>query len=165
MLSRVVFLLVLASFPADTSRTLQERYGKPISDSHSQPGSETYLVRPEIVASVRYGKSARVCDILVRPARFVLPINSRNNAIDSKRMAEILDELLPVKERGKEGIPSILDVACFGANTDLVCSGVEYDWEKVAIHRNGGNGHEQYATIRWKRDECHFKAYPNADVP
>jgi len=161
----VVLLVLLASFPADTSHTLQVRYGQPISDPHGRPGSETYLVRPGIVASVRYGKSGHVRNILVRPAKPFYPLRSRKNAISSKQMDEILNELVPAEERGKEGTPNLLDVTCFPANTDSVCSGVEFDWEKVFIHHNGGNGNEQCATIRWKRDECHSKPYPDEDVP
>ena len=161
----IVLLVALASFPADTSHTLRERYGQPISDAHSQPGSESYQVRPGIAASVRYGRSGHVCNILVRPTRLYYPIQSRKNAIGSKQMDEILDELVPVKERGKPGIPNLLDVGCFPANTDSVCSGVEYDWEKVFIHHNGDSGSEQYATIRWKRSECNSKPYPDEDLP
>jgi hypothetical protein len=54
-----------------------------ISDAHSQLGSETYGVRPGIVASVRYGKSGHVCEVLVRPAKPFYPIQSRLSAISS----------------------------------------------------------------------------------
>jgi hypothetical protein len=58
----VASLFVLAaSFPADTGPTLHERYGRPIS--------ETYLVRPGIVASARYGGSGHVCEIVLSPRK------------------------------------------------------------------------------------------------
>jgi len=166
MQSRLVVAILLAglsSFPADTSRSMRERYGQPISDPRGQPGSEAYLVSPGIVASARFGKSEHVCYVLVRPAEPTYPLNSRRNSISSRQMGEILDELVPLSQRGKQGITDLLDVHC--ANTDSVCSGVILDYERLAVHRNGGGGSEQYATIRWKRAECDFQAFPHPDAP
>jgi hypothetical protein len=156
-----VLMLVLASFPADTSHTLQERYGQPLpdADKYDQPGTETFRVRPGIVASVQYGKSGHVCHILVRPARPFSPIQSRKNTIGTRPQANgILVDLVPVEERGKYLNPTLLDLACMGHDTDAVCSGVEEEWEKVVIHHNGGDDSEQYAEIHWKRDECNQAA-------
>jgi hypothetical protein len=152
-----VLMLVLASFPADTSHTLQERYGPPLPDPdpHDQPGTETYRVRPGIVASVQYGESGHVCHILVRPARPFRPINSRKNTIGTRPQANgILIDLVPVEERGRYVRPTLLDLACAGNDTDVVCGGVEEEWETVVIHHNGGDDSEQYAEVHWKRAEC-----------
>jgi hypothetical protein len=153
-----VLLVVVASFPADTSHTLQERYGQPLPDpdKYDQPGTETFRVRPGIVASARYGESGHVCDILVRPAQPFSPIQSRKNKIGSRPQVNgILIELVPVEERGRYVLGSFLILGCSGFGTDdVVCSGVEEEWDKVVIHHNGGDDSEQYAEIHWKRDEC-----------
>jgi hypothetical protein len=142
----VLLLLVgLASFPADTSQTLHERYGQPIL--------ETYLVRPRIAAAVRYGASAHVCAITVYPEHPRHPLSSPENSIgDDKQVAEVLSELVPEKERGKYLMGTFLDLACPGKDVD--CGGVEEDWEKLTIHRMGNSYAEHYAAIHWKRDEC-----------
>jgi len=152
-----MLLVVLASFPADTSQTSQERYGQPVPDpnAHEQPGTENFQIRPGIFASAQYGKSGRVCHILVRPAQRFSPMNSRKNTIGSRSQVDgILGELMPVKERGRYVIETFLNLLCVGYENDAVCYGGEEEWEKVVIHHNGGNDSEQYAEIHWKRDEC-----------
>jgi hypothetical protein len=137
----------LASFPADTSHTLQERYGQPIS--------ETYLVRPGIAVSVRYGASGHVCVMVVEPERAERPLNRRENNIgDYGQTVEMLKELVPEKEWGKYNMPTLLHLACAPFDTDMDCGGVEEDWEKLVIKRNGGKDRQHYASIQWKRDEC-----------
>ncbi len=145
----VVFLVAgLASFPADTSHTLQERYGQPIS--------ETYLVRPGIVISAHYGASGHACAVIVKPERpNHLPDSLKNTTGQDVQVVGILAELVPEKERGKYVMGTFLHLACSSSDTDIVCGGVEEDWEKVVILRSGNNKSQQYATIQWKRDECH----------
>src|ERR1700722_12113416 len=106
-----MLLLVLASSPADTSQTSQERYGQPVPDpnAHEQPGTENFQIRPGIFASAQYGKSGRVCHILVRPAQPFSSMNSRKNTIGSRSQVDgILGELMPVKERGRYVIGTFL---------------------------------------------------------
>lgn len=145
----IVFLVAgLATFPADTSHTLQERYGQPIS--------ETYRVRPGIAVSARYGASGHVCAIVVEPEQPQYPLNDRKNTIgDYEQVAGILKELVPERERGKYVIGTFLDMVCLPLDADTDCGGVEEDWEKLVIHRSGSSDRQHYATIRWKRDECH----------
>ena len=145
------FLLAgLASFTADTASTLQERYGMPIS--------ETYLVRPGIVVWARYGLSGHVCAMLVKPERAEYPLNRRENTIGNYQQAqEIVRELIPEKQRGKYGEPTISHLA---GPFDTDGSGVEEDWEKLVINRSGGNDATHYISIRWKRDECR-EIYPD----
>jgi hypothetical protein len=140
----VASLFVLAaSFPADTGPTLHERYGRPIS--------ETYLVRPGIVASARYGGSGHVCEIVLSPRKPSSLIKSGNYTIESKELTEVLDELVPLNERGKYLIGTFDNITCLRAND---CQGVQSKWENVVIYRNGSTGNEHYATIQWRREEC-----------
>jgi len=160
-LSLVFLVVALGAFPADTSETLRARYGRPIPDDQALAGTETFVVRPLIVASVLYGKSGHVCDILIRPERPVYPLQSRKNVIGSDQIAGIIDELVPVEVRGKPLGTMVLDALCGGSDPDRVCSGIADDWANLNIRHNSGGGREQYAIIRWKRDECHFEPYPN----
>jgi len=144
----VAYLLVFAaSFPADTAETLHGRYGHPIS--------ETYLVRPAVVASVRYGSSGYACEIVVSPRKPSSLIKSGNYTIDSKELTEVLDEIVPTNERGKYLIGTFDNITCLPDND---CQGVQGKWEKVVIYRNGSTGNEHYATIQWRREECLWKS-------
>jgi hypothetical protein len=144
----VAFLLLgLASFPADTSQTLHERYGQPIS--------ETYLIRPGIAVAARYGASQHVCSTTIYPEHPTHPLNSRENSIgDDRQVAEMLSELVPTKERGKYLMGTFLDLFCFVEGETAYCGGVEEDWEKLKIDRMGTKDANRYAAIHWKRDEC-----------
>jgi hypothetical protein len=147
-----LLLLVFAlqsSFTGKTALTLRERYGQPIS--------ETYLVRPGIAVSAIYGESGDVCELLISPQKSSSLMKSANltpATIDFNQMTEIIDELVPVSERGKGKGTSMLNLRCLPADD---CAGSEGSWEKLRIYRNAGRGGEHYATIQWQRDECNSK--------
>jgi hypothetical protein len=142
-----VVLLAVAfqgSFTARTPETLRHRYGKPLS--------ETFLVRPGIVASVKYGTSGNTCELLIIPkdpdAIFTAP---SSRTIDVKLLTEIEDELVPKTERGKFIIGTFLNIVCLPQND---CAGTQEDWENVAMYTNAGETGTRYEEIQWKRDEC-----------
>jgi hypothetical protein len=147
-----LLLLVFAlqtPFTGKTALTLRERYGQPIS--------ETYLVRPGIAVSASYGKSGDVCELLISPQKPSSLIKSANEppaTIDFYQMTEIIDELVPITERGKGLSSGMLNLRCLPADD---CAGSMGHWEKLLIYRNAGRGGEYYATIRWQRDECNSK--------
>lgn len=145
----VLFLLLgLASFSADTSQTLRERYGQPIS--------ETYIVKPGVVASAKYGVSGHVCAIAIKPQQALHPLKRRGNTIgNSSQVFAILEELAPEQERGKRQTPAFLNLVCMGPDTgEMDCGGVREDWERLVVYRMGNDSVQHYATIQWKRDEC-----------
>jgi hypothetical protein len=147
-----ITLVALASFPFDTHQTLREKYGKPIPDAYAQPGAETYLVRPGIAVSVRYGNSGRVCNLLVRPEPAIYPIDSRKNAISAKLVDQVLAELVPQKERGRYVIGGFRNL--YSLDPDSTDFGTEEEWEKITIVRNGNIEIDQFATVHWNRHEC-----------
>jgi hypothetical protein len=147
-LGLVMLVFVLqSSFIGKSALTLHERYGQPIS--------ETYLVRPDIAVSATYGKSGDVCELLISPQMASSLIKSANEpaaTIDFHEMTEIIDELVPLTERGKAVGTGMLNLRCLPADD---CAGSMGHWEKLLIYRNAGpRGGERYATIRWQRDEC-----------
>jgi hypothetical protein len=147
LFTAVSFIFALGVLlPADTSSDFSKRYGSPIC--------ETYLVRPAIVASVSYGKSGQACEIVVSPNQSGEPIKSRNTTINSQQLTEVLDEIVPVEERGKMRMGIFAHLTCWPS---LDCEGTQTIWDTVEIYRNGGDNNEHYATIQWNRDECHQK--------
>lgn len=130
-------LFLQASFPADTGRSLRDRYGQPIS--------ENFLVRPGVVATASYGASGHVCNVVVSPQRLW------NSTLDSVNVGDIIDEIVPKSKRGKPVIAGFVDAICF-PTTD--CGGSDELWENVDIFYNGSTGSERYVRIHWRRDEC-----------
>jgi hypothetical protein len=100
MLGTSAFVLLLqASYPANTSQTLRQRYGPPIS--------ENFLIRPGVVATASYGSSGHVCQIVLSPQRLW------NSTLNSVNVGDLIDEVVPVSERGKQVIAVFVDAMCF----------------------------------------------------
>lgn len=137
-------LTVEASFPARTPQTLRQRFGKPIS--------ETFLVRPGIVVTARYGASGNTCELLIRPEKSDEITNESNSDIDYDLLNGIEDELVPVAERGKYVMGTFLDFTCLWG--DDCGAGTQEDWENVVIYRNAGKNGARYCVIKWTRHEC-----------
>jgi hypothetical protein len=71
--------------------------------------------------------------------------------IDSKLLAEIIDELVPENERGRGIMAIFYNISCLPTNN---CWGAGGRWEKVEVYRNGATNDEHYATIQWHGAEC-----------
>jgi hypothetical protein len=138
-------LLLHPALPSHPGENLRSRYGNPMS--------ETYLVRPNIVASVSYGPSGDPCEIVISPKTPDLIVRKWPGTaeIDYDTLDAIEDELVPKSERGKFKMSTILDIVCI---PDDDCAGSQDDWTKVVIYSNSGQHGGHYASISWKRDEC-----------
>jgi hypothetical protein len=121
---------------------MRQKYGLPIS--------ETYLVKPGVAASGSFGASGHVCEIVVSPDE---PDSVRRlQTFTRQQLTDVIDELVPVNERGKPMDAGFFNIACL---PDNVCAGSTSDSENVSIYRNGGSDRERYATVQRTRDECH----------
>ena len=144
LLSLPVLLFALqVSFPVDSAQTMRQRYGPPTS--------ETYLVKPGVVASVSFGASGHVCEIVVSSENRDA-VRSGNRKFTPEELTQVIDELVPMNERGKPMGGGFFNARCL---PDDDCAGTFSDSEKVSIYRNGGIDGERYATIHWTRDECY----------
>jgi len=141
-----VFFVLGSSFPGKTIETMCQRYGPPLS--------ENFVVRPGIVVTATYAKDGHVCELLITPQKPITPIKPADQtakSIDSKLLTELIDELVPEKERGRGISGGFLNLMCLPSND---CAGSGSNWEKVSIYRNGGNNEEHYATIIWGDADC-----------
>jgi len=137
------------SFPGKTGETMRDRYGPPVSES--------FLVRPGIVVSVSYSKKGQACELFIRPqepASLVKSAGQTAKSIDSKLLTEVIDELVPVGERGRHIFDTFLNMRCLPTDD---CAGTGSTWEKISIYRNGGSNEEHYATIQFLDKDCGFK--------
>jgi hypothetical protein len=146
-ISTLFFASVLqAPFLSKTSETLQQQLGKPIS--------ETYIVKPGILVTVGYGPSGQTCELVISPREPDVIVRKwpGSGEIDTDVLWGIEDELVPKSERGKHIMDTFLNIICLPEND---CSGVESNWEKITIYRNGGGKvGPHYSKIEWKREEC-----------
>jgi hypothetical protein len=74
----VLALALQAAFQPDNARSLRQKYGAPISES--------YLVRPGVIASASYGPTGDVCEIVLSPRRLW------NITLDDKLVSQLTEE-------------------------------------------------------------------------
>jgi hypothetical protein len=91
---KIVLILLLACFSvvAQTKGELKKRFGDPVS--------ETFMVRPGIVLTATYTPSGQIRELLIAPEVSGL-IKSTSKTLSHYVLREIIDELVPARERGK----------------------------------------------------------------
>jgi hypothetical protein len=145
-----LFFAAQGALPGISGETMRQRYGPPVS--------ETFLIRPGLVATASYGKNSQVCELFISPQKPTTPIKSADQtpkSIDSKSLTEVINELVPESERGRgPSAAEFLNVRCLPSDD---CAGTGSNWEKVSIYRNGGSNDEHYATIQWHNSDCASK--------
>ena len=85
--------------------------------------------------------------MIVAPERPSSLIKSNIEEIDHSLLREIIDELVPLNDRGKYKIGSFLNILCLPKND---CAGTSEDYEKLIIYYNAGRKGANYAVIQWK---------------
>ena len=143
---KIAFLLLIlcTTATAQSSTGLRQKYGSPVKES--------YLVRDSILATASYNKEGRqVCEILIEPLPPSTPIKSDDQKIKSGILDELINELVPMQERGKHLMSGFLNLTCLPRDD---CAGTGEDYENVYIYRNGGIDSHRYATIQWKKVGC-----------
>jgi len=136
---KIVFIVLLTCFSvgAQTKDEFKKRFGDPVS--------ETFIVRSGIVVTATYTQSGQVRELLIAPQMTGL-IKSKDKTLSYDVLREIIDELVPAKERGKSIISGFLNLTCLPQND---CAGSSEDYEKVTIYYNAGRGGVNYAVIQW----------------
>jgi hypothetical protein len=138
----VLFLCITAS--AQTREEFHNRYGSPIS--------ETFTALPDVFVTVSYADTGEVCEMIIHPQQLTSALDYPiTKTMQSQELIKMIDELVPVKQRGKRLIGGFLNLNCQPLNN---CQGIMDNYERVAIVRTGGDNKERYATIRWKATPC-----------
>jgi hypothetical protein len=146
----VIVLLAAVVSTAQTSSTLRQKYGQPTSETHNgRPMSETYNVRADIKVTVRYTKSGDVCEMFVAPLSETT--DGKPSLLKSQPLDEVIDELVPKEQRGKQLMDTFLNIACLPKND---CFGVERNYQRLTIHVHGSTDAHPYASIQWKNHTC-----------
>lgn len=138
-------VLFQGSSAIGTSNDLRQRYGPPVS--------ETFAVRPNVMASASYGVSGRICEMVIssKQSSSLTKHWPNNRTIDSKTLKDLEGELIPTSERGKFQTSRFVNATCLPAND---CEGSSEEWENVVIYANAGRDGIRYETIQWRRAEC-----------
>jgi hypothetical protein len=85
--------------------------------------------------------------MLIAPERPSDLIKSYLATLDYKLLRELLDELVPQKDRGEYIIGTFLNIMCLPKND---CAGSSEEFEKLTIYYNAGQDGANYAVVQWK---------------
>jgi hypothetical protein len=136
----ILLLLICTSALPQTQGSLRAKYGRPVA--------ETFKVRPGIIVTVTYSSTGRAHEMIIAPELPDTPIKSSTATIDNGLVREIIDELVPLKERGKYLMGTFLNITCLPKND---CAGSSEDYENLSIYYNVGKGGVNYAVIQWEK--------------
>ena len=131
-------LLCLLSGATQVSRDWRTKYGA--------PEAETYSVRPGIAVTVYYSAEGQTCRTKIEPFIANPPDNLEN----------ILEEIIPLSERGKQVSSIGLTSSANGIGSMV--------YERVSISLNTTQalaGILQSATIYWKGIQCKLPEQKN----
>ena len=163
MRSRIILaglLMVWLSFSAvgQTSSELEQRYGAP--KSFSQGPSSAYEIRPGFFLTAKYADDGQACEMRIEAFPKYEPITARNVSISEELVTTLIDELVPVSNRGAED-------STYGVTFWFGRGGPRsYSYEKVSIFVANGWGIEKGKRwekmsspilIEWKTRKCSQK--------
>jgi hypothetical protein len=143
MKTMLILLLTCMAAISQTSDTFRQKYGAPVSES--------YLVRPGILAIMNYAKNGKVCSIYVTAQTNPKFTKGNITPIDNKVLWKIVGELVPDSQRGKLLKSGFLNLTCVGCESFY---GSEESYEKVYIRIGGSSNENQTASIRWNGISC-----------
>jgi hypothetical protein len=124
------------------------QYRDDLKEKYGQPLAETFLIRPGIIATASYNSTGQVTELLIASQLTDL-IKSKSRGLSHETLKEVIDELIPISERGRGLFRGFLNIGCMPQND---CYGSYNDYEKVIIYYNAGqHGDVNYAVIRWKK--------------
>src|SRR2546423_1851207 len=94
LLIATLLLLLPLLIAAQTSSDLRQKY-------RVSSIVESYEVRPNVIATVSFGENNQIASILIRPRPSFDDDDKSKTEIPYKLIVEVLNELVPVAQRGK----------------------------------------------------------------
>jgi hypothetical protein len=151
---KALLIMLLAAAPslAQTSGELRRKYGDPeiLSHKSSQVLVVRYIVRGNIMVTVKFGSNERACELRIEPRQTRTQNSRRVDVMAESEAEQIIEELSPKAERGR---------LIKTADRNLGCSTVIFgDYERVMIavtRRCAAQGGGTFSVkIRWKDTVC-----------
>lgn len=140
LISILLILTAVVTVVAQTSSTLKEQYGAPDAKG-------LFRVRPEIGLEAIFGRNGQPKAMTIKPFDTKGPNTNAPKVMSKHTAVEILDEVLPVAQRGKKGSSYSSEYGCTSSD--------HIEYEKVVIgivnrcERQGGGTYS--VNIRWKK--------------
>jgi len=124
---------------SQTQVSLRQKYGTPLT--------ETFVIKPGITLTATYSPVGEVREMIIAPERPSTVIKSTTTTLDYRMLHQMIDELVPPKDRGDFIMGSFLNITCLPKND---CAGAMEDYKKLTIYFNAGEKGTNYVVIQWK---------------
>ena len=132
-----LFLCLPLVFP-QVSSDWRKRYGP--------PASERYIIHDEILTTVFYSQEGRTCKAIIEPAKPQPPGS----------FEEVLNEIIPVSDRGKR-----IDALGLSSGALTAINYTDYERVRISLAKSGEGapttattGNVVWATIEWHGVQC-----------
>jgi hypothetical protein len=135
-------MLTCAVVLGQSKDELKAKYGSPVS--------ETFIVRPGIEVTATHAATGRIVELVISPQNtgLIKSKSSTGKSLTNDLLRTIVDELVPMPNRGKYLIGTFMDFTCLPHDD---CAGSEEDYERLTIYYNAADGDgSNYAVIQWK---------------
>ncbi len=150
-LLRIMSFVLLGGLPvvAQSSSELERKYGRPDNHLVTRLG---YEVRPGVIMTVSFAADGQMCEALIEPDRVTETGVDRGKRIPAALAREIVDEIVPIAQRGRQ-----IRGMTMGNYTSW--SWTDYDRVRISSVLVGVGGPEEElkvdeVRIRWKERRC-----------
>src|SRR5215469_4189720 len=115
----LVVLFICTTVSAQSREELRSKYGPPVS--------ETFTAKPGVFVTVSYTATGEVCQMIIHPQQLTTNLDYPiTKTMESRNLASIIDEVVPVTQRGKRLMGTFINLMCLPLNN---CQGVMEDYE------------------------------------
>jgi hypothetical protein len=140
-------------------------FPKPQNEKFSRYKSiETYEIRPGILMMPKYAEDGRVCELTLEKHHYSNETASLSSAIPREMFTQLVDELVPAKERGPLAMNFGKEyISAYSGNS--ITTFAEYENVSVQIFGIASpltSAGDVVAVIQWKHRGCRYPA--NADT-
>jgi hypothetical protein len=138
---KTIFLLLLCcvSMTAQTRQNLQKKYGNTLTES--------YEVRPDILAKTAYSKNGQICELTFEPKTPGLKFTEEKSDL----LNRLVDELVPIEKRGATLLSGFYNMN--GMDGSLTVGSLS-NYEKLTISRSTNEKKEISFFVSWKDKAC-----------
>jgi hypothetical protein len=161
-----VFLGTAVVLHGQTSAELRVRYGEPLMTEvkDNRAAVERFLVRPNIIMTIRYTDRGEPCEALLEPVPNSTPKTGRpehapaDDYMSTVEVIELINELVPLEKRGKKINEFVVNGGDHKMKLHhLGCTGYHVvTFENVSVTAASWCGGGTFsATIHWEKTKCH----------
>jgi hypothetical protein len=139
-----LFVVAALLIPLQSANDFELRYGR--------PDIERFVARPGIGLTVQYDSDGEACQMVLEPPQSIIHKEEPTKYMSPDLVNEILEELVPLRSRGGEGLIMITSMGCNEfRSTDYLNVTITHSWHNCLPLQPD---REMRTTVVLKRKAC-----------